>query len=205
MKLLKELEQFAQKAYIPIMREDTRAVMERLLARLQPKRILEVGTAIGYSAIVMLSVCKNATLVGIEHLHCRHAQALENLKKAGLSDRAQIARADVTEFLSTCEDRFDFVFLDGPKGQYAKLLALLAPRLNERAVILADNLAFDGRVEAVRRDGIAAIPRKHRAAVKGLIEYVDTVQKPPYYTQFYEVGDGIAITATTPDLLTENL
>ena len=205
MKLLTELEQFAHEAYVPIMRKDTRAVMESVLKKLQPKHILEVGTAIGYSAIVMLSVCPEATLVGIEHLHCRHAQAEENLKKAGMSDRAQIARADVTEFLASCEDKFDFVFLDGPKGQYAKLLALIAPRLAEKSVIFSDNLAFDGRVEAVRAEGLSAIPRKHRAAVKGLIEYVDTIQKEPYYTSFYEVGDGIAVTATTPDLLTEIL
>ena len=205
MKLLTELEQFAREAYIPIMRQDTRSVMERVLKKLQPKRILEVGTAIGYSAIVMLTVCPEATLVGIEHLHCRHAQAVDNLNRAGLSERASIARADVTEFLSACEDKFDFVFLDGPKGQYAKLLALIAPRLARRCVIFSDNLAFDGRVEAVRAEGLTAIPRKHRAAVKGLIEYVDTIQKEPYYTAFYEVGDGIAVTATDPDLLTEIL
>lgn len=191
--LLARMESFAREAYVPIIREDSRGVLLRTLRRFGPRRILEIGTAIGYSAVLMMSELPAAELIGLELLHCRYAQAAANLAEAGYSDRATVVCCDAADWLASCNKTFDFVFLDGPKGQYARYLPQIERLLAVGGVLFADNLHYGGRVARVRQAGLGAIPRKHRAAVKGLIAFTDAISSAPWETEFDESGDGIAV------------
>lgn len=189
-----EMSAFARETYTPIIKQESLAVLLRVLRQYQPQTICEIGSAIGYSCIQMLNAVPEAKLAGTEIRKCRYAQSLAYIERAGFSDRAEMLLMDAAEFLSTTERKFDFVFLDGPKGQYPKYLTLIDRVLNPRGVIFSDNLNFDGRVEMVTKQGLYAIGRKHRAAVKGLIAYRQAIMQPPYLTEFLSDGDGIAIT-----------
>lgn len=190
MDYLDEMEVFARKNKIPVILKDTRIFLENLCKEIQPKKILEVGMAIGYSGAVMLKSC-NAFLTSCEASVPNIKLAKQNFEKLGLSDRVEIVEGDCLKTLTKFNDqKFDLIFLDGPKGFYLEILNLLLPLLKKDGILVADNVLFRGMVQ-----GENPI-KKHRFenTVKVLKQFNETILNDERLeSKILNIGDGLAI------------
>jgi len=138
--------EFAKRNYIPIVRPKTCELLIEKIKEIKPKSILEIGTAIGYSGIIMLQNC-DAYLTTLEKDERMKQLAQENFKKENLIERVDLVFGDAFEFIQKTTQKFDFIFLDGPKGQYAKYLPYLLNRLTPKGLMFCDNVLFEGLVQ----------------------------------------------------------
>lgn len=189
--LLQEMERRAEELYIPILDVETMGFLRVFLAIVKPKRILEVGSAIGYSAIVMARATE-AQITTIERDPERAQEAWHNLAKAGLTERVELLEGDALEVipeLGQNSNPYDLIFLDAAKGQYPKFLELLNPLLKPGGVLLSDNVLFQGLVS-----GDPDVKHKLRTMINRLREYnVMLTQHPDFETSILPVGDGLAV------------
>lgn len=183
----KELGEKAASENIPIIRGTERELLLRAASLVQPRKILEIGTAVGYSALLLAERFPFSETDTIEIDEKRHKTALEVMKRAGLSERVHCHLGDASSLISSLQGPYDFVFLDGPKGQYLRHLQMIESLLAEKAVIAADNVLFRG---LVRMSG--TVEHRYRTIVVRLREYLSYVEKN-YDTVIYEEGDGLAV------------
>lgn len=184
----KDIREFARKNYVPIVRPKTLEILIEEIKKNNPKTILEIGTAIGYSGIRMLENSV-ANLVTIEKDEKMRDIALKNFKKEGLSDRVNLVFADAIDYLKTEKGSFDFIFLDGPKGQYIHYLPYLKGILNDGGTMFCDNVLFMGLVNSNVEP-----PKKHRTIVNNLREFIKTLcEDENYETNLIDIEDGILI------------
>lgn len=184
---IKALKQYASDFNVPIIVDETKQVLQNLLASCAPKSVLEIGTAIGYSGLVILSETE-AHLTTIEKDAVRHAYAAKAFADAKVSHRVTQVLADAEAFLVVCNKQYDFIFLDGPKGQYAKYIPHLERCLNVGGTLIADNVLFKGKVQQ------EPVQHKHRTIVLSLRAFIAhyTAEKR-YQTKLLTNGDGILI------------
>ena len=182
--LRKELEREAEEENIPILRRAERKLLLEAAAAADPKKILEVGTATGYSALLLAEHFPLAEIDTIEIDALRNERAVSVMQAAGFEQRVRCHWGDAGEVLSTLTGPYDF---DGPKGQYIRHLKLIEPKLSENAVIAADNVLFRGLV----RSGEPVVHR-YRTLVTRLREYLEYVEAH-YDTVIHEEGDGLAV------------
>lgn len=150
------------------------------------KRILEIGSAIGYSAIKMALVDSSISVVTVERDETRYNEAVQNISMLGLNDRIKIVLSDAHDF-STLED-FDLIFIDAAKSSYTRFFEKFSGNLGENGVIITDNLNFHGLVNAEVKN------RNLRQLVGKINKYVDFLKNnKDFETIFYEIGDGISI------------
>ena len=170
---------------VPILRESEVELFEDLIDLYKPKRVLEVGTAIGYSSLLLAKhMDKEGQLITMELDDVRHGMATHFISQSDYAEKITLLKGDATELLTTVEGPFDLVFLDGPKG-----LELIEPKLAEGAVVLADNVLFRGYVRGDKEP-----PRRFKTIVKRLQEYLTYVeQKEHYNTTIYPMGDGMSV------------
>ena len=188
----KELEKIKQKAleeHIPIIMDDTLEVMEKYLKEIKPERILEIGTAVGYSAMCFTKfLSKNGVIDTIERDEERVKQAKENIKKVEVEDKINIYEGDAVEILPTLNEKYDAVFIDAAKGKYPFFLKEALRMIKPNGIIFADNILYKGYVLSDYNK------HKQRTAVRNLREYIKEVsQNPNLKTEILEVGDGLAI------------
>ena len=188
----KELEKIKQKAleeHIPIIMDDTLEVVDKILKEVKPKRILEIGTAVGYSAICFSEyLSKDGQIDTIERDEERITEAKSNIKKVGVSEKINIYEGDAVEILPKLNNKYDVVFIDAAKGKYPFFLKEALRMLNTRGVILADNILYKGYVMSDYNK------HKQRTAVRNLREYIKEVtENPDIETEILEVGDGLAV------------
>lgn len=188
-----ELEIIKQKAleeHIPIIMDDTLEVVDEILTKLKPKKILEIGTAVGYSAMCFSEyLTEGGKIDTIERDEVRIAEAKENIKKVGVEEKINIYEGDAVEILPTLNDKYDMIFIDAAKGKYPFFLKEALRMLNEGGVILADNILYKGYVMSDYNK------HKQRTAVRNLREYIhDVINNPSLETKILEVGDGLAVT-----------
>lgn len=191
---IKLMEEFAQKHDVPIMEKTGIEVLLLLLSMQQPKKILEIGTAIGYSAIRMALKVPNVEIVTIELDDERYQQANENIKQMGLESRIHTLHGDALALADEIEKfgPFDALFIDATKAKYTKFFALYEPMLTENGMIYTDNVLFKG---TVARDRAELQTRRQRTLVRKLDEYNKTLSAlEKYDTTIIPVGDGIAVT-----------
>ncbi len=174
---------------IPIIMDDTLEVIEKRLKENLPQRILEIGTAVGYSAICFSEFLKeNGRIDTIERDKERVKQAIENIKKAGVEEKIKIYQGDAVEILPTLNEKYDMVFIDAAKGKYPFFLKEALRMLNKDGIIFADNILYKGYVLSDYNK------HKQRTAVRNLREYIKQVSENPNLdTEILEVGDGLAI------------
>ncbi|HHT83188.1 MAG: O-methyltransferase [Christensenellales bacterium] len=185
---LKRLRQYAQERHIPVMREKTADLLKKCLLKVNPKKILEVGTSVGFSGILSLSVT-DARLVSIEINEDIFLQAARNFKEAGLYDRARLILGDCYQTLMMIDASFDFIILDGPKGHMKELTELVFPMLNYGGVIFADNIYFHDKVKAQ-----GFIPHKHRTIVANMRKFLDYIaSNDSMKVEIYNIDDGVAV------------
>ena len=144
----KELEKIKQKAleeHIPIIMDDTLEVVDKILKEVKPKRILEIGTAVGYSAMCFSEYLKDGGKIDtIERDEERIAEAKENIKKVGVEEKINIYEGDAVEILPTMNDKYDVVFIDAAKGKYPFFLEHALRMLKDDGIIFADNVLYKG-------------------------------------------------------------
>lgn len=187
-----ELERIKQKAleeHIPIIMDDTLEVVDKILTELKPKRILEIGTAVGYSAMCFSEYLElDGKIDTIERDEERIAEAKINIEKLGVADRINIYEGDAVEILPTLNEKYDVVFIDAAKGKYPFFLKEALRMINSNGVILADNILYKGYVMSDYNK------HKQRTAVRNLREYIKEVtENPDIETEILEVGDGLAV------------
>ena len=187
-----ELEKINQKAleeHIPIIMDDTLEVVDRILKEVQPKRILEIGTAVGYSAMCFSEYLQgDGKIDTIERDEERIAEAKVNIKNVGVEDKINIYEGDAVEILPTLNDKYDVVFIDAAKGKYPFFLKEALRMIKPTGVILADNILYKGYVMSDYNK------HKQRTAVRNLREYIKEVtENPNIETEILEVGDGLAV------------
>ncbi|MBQ2937768.1 MAG: O-methyltransferase [Clostridia bacterium] len=187
-----ELEKIKKKAleeHIPIIMDDTLEVIEKELKSNPPKRILEIGTAVGYSAICFSEFLdENGKIDTIERDEERIKEAKINIKNVGVEEKINIYEGDAVEILPTLNEKYDMVFIDAAKGKYPFFLQQALRMINKNGIIFADNILYKGYVMSDYNK------HKQRTAVRNLREYIKEVsENPDLETEILEVGDGLAI------------
>ena len=189
--LLEEIEKEALDTYVPIIRKETKSFLKTLITMNRPMNILEVGTAVGFSALVMSEYapagCKITT---IENYDKRIPIARENFKRAGKESDITLLEGDALEVMKGLAGPYDFVFMDAAKGQYIHYLPEVTRLLSEGGVLVSDNVLQDGDVAKSRY----AIERRDRTIHKRMRDYLYTIKNHPQLeTTILPVGDGVAI------------
>ncbi len=187
-----ELAKIKEKAlteHIPIIMDDTLDVISKELIIKRPKRILEIGTAVGYSAICFSEFLADDGFIDtIERDTERVKEARENIKKAEVEDKINIFEGDAVEILPTLENIYDVVFIDASKGKYPFFLKEALRMLDNQGIIFADNVLYKGYVMSDYNK------HKQRTAVRNLREFLTKLQEnEELETKILEVGDGLAI------------
>ena len=187
-----ELEKIKVKAlenHIPIIMDDTLEVVGDLLNKIKPKFILEIGTAVGYSAMCFSKyISENGYIDTIEREHERVEEAKKNIELVGILDKINIIEGDAVEILPTINKKYDVVFIDAAKGKYPFFLKEALRLINKNGYIIADNVLYKGYVRSDYNK------HKQRTAVRNLREFIAEITKnPTLETKILEVGDGLAI------------
>ena len=186
--MLEELEKYARQNYIPVLLDDTKDLLLKTIKEYNPKTILEIGTAVGYSGTLMLSSC-DAVLTTIELEEKNIELAKTTFTSNNVYDRVTQLKGDAKEIIPILDTKFDFIFLDGPKGQYINYLPYLKNLLNDGGIIFADNVLYRGMVESTE-----FIPHKKRTIVVNLRRYLNEVTTSnDLETTLHHIGDGVAI------------
>ncbi len=185
---LAELEEYADKNSVPIVQPETAQLLRTLVRITKPERILEVGCAIGYSAILMAEECEG-TISTLEYNEEMAEIAEENIKKAGLSERIHIIKADAREYVKNLSGEYDIIFLDGPKAHYIHMLNDCVRLLKKGGILIADNVLYKGMTadeEHVIRRKITIVKRlKHFILAQMQREDLKAVLLP--------LGDGVTV------------
>ena len=186
-----ELEKVKQKAlenHIPIVMDDSLEVIKEILIKENPKRILEIGTAVGYSASQFAKYAKESVIDTIELNEERYKEAKENVKNIGIDDRINIYLGNAVEILPTLTEKYDVIFIDANKGKYPVFLQEAIRLSKKGSIIIADNILYKGYVMSDYNN------HKQRTAVRHLREYIkETEENEKLDTKILEVGDGLAI------------
>ena len=191
MKIIDEIYSYAKENHVPIVRDKTREYLLKEIEKRKPESILEIGTAIGYSGSLMLKNCKGK-LVTLEKNENSYLIAKANFEKLGLTDRVEQILGDAMETLQELVNQgrtFDFIFLDGPKGQYYRYLQIIKKLVRSGSVIFADNVEYFGMVKS------NVYPHRKKTIVVSLQNYLNEVENDPKFeTVVYDIDDGFAIT-----------
>lgn len=187
---LEELERQAKNDGVPIIRREMQSFLKVLMAAFRPERILEVGTAVGFSALLMNAYnpvpCQ---IVTIENYEKRIPIARENFKKAGQEDRIQLLAGDAADLLKTLEGPFDFIFMDAAKGQYLHFLPEILRLLRSGGVLVSDNVLQEGDLIESKY----AVERRNRTIYKRMREYLyELKHNELLVTSLIPLGDGVA-------------
>ena len=169
--------------------DDTLEVIEKYLKGNKPHKILEIGTAVGYSAICFTEIlAEDGQIDTIERDTERVKEAKENIKKAEVENKINIYEGDAVEILPTLKNKYDVIFIDAAKGKYPFFLKEALRMLNKNGIIFADNILYKGYVMSDYNK------HKQRTAVRNLREYIKEVnENPELETEILEVGDGLAV------------
>lgn len=179
----------ARRRFIPVMLDDTRQLLIDTLVPLHVDRILEIGTAVGYSGTIMLQCKPNAKLNTIEYNATFASEAKVNFQHFGVADRANIFFGDARDIVPSLTGKYQFIFMDGPKGQYQHFLPYVLDVLDEGGVLMCDNVLYHGLVNNQPLAG-----HKHVTIARNMAGFLDELMaNKQLHTQLYDIGDGITI------------
>ena len=189
--LLDEIEREALRDYVPIIRKEMQSFLKLLLAMQKPMRILEVGTAVGFSAILMATFGpKNCHVTTIENYEKRIPIARDNFRRAGLEERITLLEGDAQEILPTLEGPYDLIFMDAAKGQYIHFFPEILRLLGPEGTLLSDNVLQDGDII----ESHYIVERRNRTIYKRMREYLyELTHNEELITAVLPVGDGITV------------
>lgn len=188
--MIKKIKEYALVNNVPIMQDEGIEFLTDFIVKNNITNILEIGTAIGYSAIMMALVNPKIKVVTIERDEERYLEAVKNVKKFNLEDRITLIFKDALEV--NLNEEFDLIFLDGAKGQNIKFFEHYERNLSDDGYIITDNINFHGYVQKKEEDIKSRNLRGLVRKIKDYINYLKTSIK--YETTFYDKGDGISVT-----------
>lgn len=188
---LSDLREYALETNVPIVRPQMQNLMKVLLAMKKPMKILEVGTAIGFSALLMAEYSpKECHITTIEKYEKRIPIACDNFKKFGRENQITLIEGDAIDVLKSLDDTYDLIFMDAAKGQYINFLPDILRLLAKDGILLSDNVLQDGNVIESR----FAVVRRDRTIHKRMREYLYELKNTPgLVTDILPVGDGVTI------------
>ena len=189
--ILETIEQEALAADVPIIRREMQSFLEVLLLMKKPMRVLEVGTAVGFSALLMSDYLpEGGHITTIENYEKRIPIARENFRRAGKEDKITLIEGDATEVLAEMEGTFDFIFMDAAKGQYIHYLPNVLRLLSDGGCLVSDNVMQDGDIIESR----FAVERRNRTIHARMREYLyELKHHPELETVILPVGDGVTL------------
>ena len=187
--VIKEMERFAEANNVPIIEPESILFIKKYIKLNDVKKILEIGTAIGYSAILMASTKEDVEVTTIERDDKRYREAVKNVNEAGLDGRIEVVFNDALD-VNLAGYKYDLIFIDAAKSQLIKYFEKFQNYLNPGGVIITDNIKFHGLVDA-----------KEKIESKNVRQLVDKIEDYKEYltnndefiTKFYDVGDGLAV------------
>lgn len=185
--LIQELEEFAKENNVPIMLKDGISYLTNFIKKHNIKSVLEIGTAIGYSAINMSLVSKDIRVTTIERDEKMYQLSIKNIKKFDLNNQITVINGDALDI--NIEDKFDLIFIDAAKSQYIKFFSKFKNNLNDNGFIVTDNLHFHGLVE-----DDSNCSRNTKQLVRKIRNYIEFLKEnAEFETEFIDTGDGISI------------
>lgn len=189
--VLDTIEREALDSFVPIIRKEMQSFLKLLLAMQKPKRILEVGTAVGFSAILMAEYNPaDCEIVTIENYEKRIPIARENFVRAGKENQITLIEGDATEVLKTLEEPFDMIFMDAAKGQYINFMPDILRLLKKDGVLVSDNVLQDGDII----ESHFVVTRRNRTIHKRMREYLyELTHRDDLVTAVLPIGDGITV------------
>lgn len=189
--ILDTIEKEALETYVPIIRKEMQSFLKLLLAMQKPKRILEVGTAVGFSAILLAEYNPvECEIVTIENYDKRIPIARENFVRAGKEKQITLIEGDATDVLKTLEEPFDMIFMDAAKGQYINFFGDVMRLLKKDGVLVSDNVLQDGDII----ESHFVVTRRNRTIHKRMREYLyELTHRDDLVTAVLPIGDGITV------------
>lgn len=185
-----QMKLYAKDNNVPIIQDSGLAFLETIIKLKRPKKILEIGTAIGYSATRMAMV-ENSMVITIERDNNMYNEALKNISLLGLNDLVKVIYKDALEAYDDVKDNaFDMIFIDAAKGQYINFFNLYSPLLKEDGIIVCDNMLFHGLVmddSIVKSRSLRGLIRKLKNCHEFLLNH------PNYDTSIFDIGDGMSV------------
>ncbi len=186
---IKQMKEYAEANNVPIMTDEGIQYLLKYIQKNSVLKILEIGTAIGYSAIMMCSVNPNIIVTTIERDEKRYLEALKNIKKLGLEDRIELIYHDALEV--QLDDQYDLLFIDAAKAQNQRFFEKFERNLKNGGTIITDNMKFHGLVD---KDPDEISSRNLRQLVRKVKDYIEFLNSNPNYeTTFLDIGDGLAV------------
>lgn len=188
--ILEEIEKQAHIDGVPIIRKEMESFLRVMIGISRPKRILELGTAVGYSAILMSECGEDMNIVTIENYEPRIIEARKNIKKAGKEEKITLLEGDALEIMKGLQEPFDFVFMDAAKAQYIHFLPEIMRLLKKNGVLIADNVLQEGDLVESK----FATRRRDRTIHTRMRDYMYQVKNSEELeTTIVPIGDGITI------------
>jgi len=186
---LKEIEKYGRENKIPILLDDSLEFIEGILKEAKPRRILEIGTAIGFSALCFSKfLADDGRIDTIEIESLRVEQAEENIEKVGVQDKIRVIEGDALDILPYLQEKYDIVFIDAAKGKYNEFFEHALRLTKKGSIIIADNVLYKGYVLSDYNK------HKQRTAVTKLREFIKMVEdNPNLEAKLYEIGDGLIV------------
>ena len=190
---IENIRQYAKENVVPIMQEKTAKFLQEKLQENNPEKVLEIGTAIGYSGILILTTLKNVELNTVELNKERFDLALNNFRFLGLHSRVKASCDDAMNHIKELEfinEKFDFIFLDGPKGQQYKYLPILKNLLNKGGILFVDDVYYHKNF--INENGF--VPHKHRAMVNNLLKFIKLINEDDdFIKEYFDIDEGVLI------------
>lgn len=185
--MLLEMKKYARYNWIPVILDDSLEFIKKILIEKKPKRILEIGTAIGYSSSIFSEyLAEGGKIDTLEIDHKAVLLAKANHRMLGVSDKINIIEGDALELLPTLTEKYDVIFIDGPKSHYIQYLPICLNLLENDGIIIADNVIYKGMVLNDYNE------HKQRTAVTKLREFINTVENDSSLdSHLYDIGDGV--------------
>lgn len=195
--LLAEIEEAAHREFVPVIRKETQNLLRLLMVMNQPKRILEVGTAVGFSALLMEeSNPVECTITTIENYEKRIPIAKENFKRAGKQNEIELIEGDAALVMKELSGPYDFIFMDAAKGQYLAFLPEVMRLLDTGGVLVSDNVLQEGDIIESR----FAVTRRNRTIHKRMREYLyKLTHMETLTTSVLPIGDGVTVSVKGKD------
>ncbi len=187
--ILKELEEKALKEYIPIISPEVAQLIRLLSEMTGAEKLLEIGSAIGYSSILFAGFSDDMKITTIEMDEERAAEAEKNIRRAGMDKKITLLRGNALEVMDQIAESFDIVFVDAAKGQYNNFLPKCLKLLKKGGLLISDNILYRGTVAET-----GFIPRKHRTIIVNMKEYLKRLSEDENLTtSIIPIGDGVAV------------
>lgn len=199
--IIKEMERYAEANNVPIIESDSIDFIKKYIKLNDVKKILEIGTAIGYSAIQMASASDEVEITTIERDEKNYREAVKNVNACGLDRRIEIVFNDALD-VNLAGFKYDLIFIDAAKGQYIKFFEKFENYLTPGGIIITDNLKFHGLVEnkeSIESKNVLGLVNK----IEKYIEFLNNNED--FITKFYDIGDGISVSFRKNDVNVKNI